>query len=99
MDWKLPIGYFLLADGFPGQKRAELLRQCLHKLNCTGAVVTNIVMDNCPVNYSTFRSLGCKLSRSFQELDPSTDVKNNLGNSVMALFDPPHLAKLGKICN
>ena len=52
-------------------------------------------MDNCPVNYATFRWLGCKLSRSYQDLDTHMDIKNNLGKYVMALFDPPHLAKLG----
>jgi len=95
MGWKLPIAYFLLPDSFSSQKRAELIRMCLYKLNLTGAVVTNIVMDNCPVNYATFRWLGCKLSHSYEELDTCTDVKNNLGMYVMALFDPPHLAKLG----
>ncbi len=62
MGWKLPIVYFLLPDGFPSQKRAELIRLCVYKLNCTGAIVTNIVMDSCPLNYATFRRLGCKLS-------------------------------------
>jgi hypothetical protein len=99
MDWKLPIAYFLLPDGFKSDSRAELLRQALQKLNETGAIVTNIVMDNCPVNYSTFRKLGCTLSRTFQELDTCTDVKNNLGKYVMALFDPPHLSKLGTFCS
>ena len=94
MDWKLPVAYFLVPDGFPSQDRAELLRICLYKLNCTGAIVTNIVMDNCPLNYATFRKLGCKLTRNFQELDPSTDIKNNFGKHVLALFDPPHLSKL-----
>lgn len=94
MDWKLPVGYFLLPDGFKSTECAELLRICLYKLNSTGAVVTNIVMDNCPVNYATFRRLGCKFSRNFQELDTSTDIVNNMGKYVMALFDPPHLCKL-----
>ncbi len=95
MDWKLPIAYFLLPDGIKSYSRAELLRQGLFKLNATGAVVTNIVMDNCPVNYATFCKLGCKLSRTFQELNTCTDVKNILGKHVMALFDLPHLSKLG----
>ena len=96
MGWKLPVAYFLLPDSFASQKRAELLRMCIYKLNCTGAIVTNIVMDNCPVNYATFKSLGCKLSHSYQDLNTSTDIKNNMGKFVLALFDPPHLAKLGK---
>jgi hypothetical protein len=96
MGWKLPIAYFLLPDSFPSQRRAELIRQCIQKLNTTGAIVTNIVMDNCALNYATFRFLGCKLSRSYNELDTCTDIKNNLSQYVMALFDPPHLAKLGK---
>ena len=94
MDWKLPIAYFLLPNGFSSQERAELLRICIYKLNCTGAIVTNIVMDNCPVNYATFCKLGCKLSRNFQELETSTDITNNLGKYIMALFDAPHLSKL-----
>jgi hypothetical protein len=97
MDWKLPVGYFLIPDGFPSQKRSDLLRQCIYKLNCTGAIVTNIVMDNCPVNYATFRRLGCKLSRNYEDLNTSTDMKNNLGKFIFALFDPPHLAKLGNL--
>jgi len=96
MSWKLPIAYFLLGDSFASQKRAELIRLCLYKLNATGAIVTNLVMDNCPVNYVTFRFLGCKLAHSYEALNTCTDVQNNMGKYVMALFDPPHLAKLGK---
>jgi hypothetical protein len=95
MSWKLPIAYFLLGDGFASRKRAELIRLCLYKLNVTGAIVTNLVMDNCPVNYATFRFLGCKLGHSYEDLNTCTDVQNNMGKYVMALFDPPHLAKLG----
>ena len=53
-DWKIPPACFLLPDKFNGNKRAELLRQAAFKLNSTGAVLTNIVMDNCPVNYKKF---------------------------------------------
>jgi hypothetical protein len=59
MSWKLPVAYFLLPDSFPSQKRAELLRVCLYKLNCTGAIITNLVMDNCPGGYNDF--LKCTL--------------------------------------
>ena len=57
MSFKVPVGYFLLPDAFTSEKRAELLRNCIYHVNTTGAVVTNIVMDNCPVNYATFRRL------------------------------------------
>lgn len=57
--------------------------------------MTNLVMDNCPVNYATFRWLGCKLSRTYEDLDTATDIKNTMGKYVLAVFDPPHLAKLG----
>lgn len=96
MNWKLPVAYFLISDGFTAEKRAELLRTCIYHLNNTAAVVTNIVMDNCPVNYATFRYLGCKLSRNFTEMNTATDMENTLGKYVLALFDPPHLSKLGK---
>lgn len=55
MRWKLPVGYFLLPDSFSGEKRAELIRNCIFHVNNTGAVITSLVMDNCPVNYATFR--------------------------------------------
>jgi hypothetical protein len=55
MKWKLPVGYFLLPDSFSSEKRAELLRNCIFHVNNTGAVITSLVMDNCPVNYATFR--------------------------------------------
>jgi len=95
MSWKLPIAYFLIPDGFSAVKREELLRTCVHHLNNTGAIITSIVMDNCPVNHATFRKLGCNLSRKFCDLNTSTDMKNICGKNVMALFDPPHLSKLG----
>ena len=96
MRWKLPIAYFILPDSFYGKKRANLWRMCIIKLNCTKAIVTNLVMDNCPVNYATFRMLGCKLGHSYEALNTCTDITNNMGHFVMALFDPPHLAKLGR---
>ena len=57
MSFKVPVGYFLLPDAFTREKRTELLRNCIYHVNTTGAVVTNLVMDNCPVNYATFRRL------------------------------------------
>lgn len=93
-DWKVPIAYFLLPDKFKGRNRAELIRQAVYKLNDTGAVITNIVMDNCPVNYSTYKSLGCEFSRKYEDLDTSTELKNTKGKSILALFDAPHLLKL-----
>ncbi len=96
MSWKMPIGYFLLSDGFPAGKRADLLRTAVYHLNNTGVVITNIVMDNCPVNYATFKHLGCNLSRKVCDLNTATDLLNICGKNVLALFDPPHLSKLGK---
>lgn len=57
MKWKLPVGYFLIPECFSAEKRTDLIRNCIYHVNCTGAVVTSLVMDNCPVNYSTFRRL------------------------------------------
>ena len=90
----LPIAYFLLPDKFNGNQRAELLRQAIFKLNGTGAVVTNLVMDNCPVNYSSYRSLGCTFSKKYDNLNTATDLTNIQGKHVLAMFDPPHLIKL-----
>ena len=40
--------------------------------------------------------LGVQLARNFNDLNTALDMKNNLGRNVLALFDPPHLSKLGK---
>ena len=98
MSLKIPVAYFLIPNGFSAEKRADLLRTCIFHLNNSGAVVTNIVMDNCPVNYATFRRLGCHLVRKYQDIRTATDMKNIAGKYVCALFDPPHLSKLGKYC-
>jgi len=95
MSWKVPIGYFLIPDAFPADKRADLLRTAVYHLNIVGVVITSIVMDNCPVNYATFKHLGCILSRKYTELNPATDMYNILGKNILSLFDPPHLIKLG----
>jgi len=95
MSWKVPVGYFLIPDGFKAEKRAELLRTAVYHLNNTGVIVTNIVMDNCPVNYATFKLLGCNLSRQLYDLNTETELQNVSGKHVLALFDPPHLSKLG----
>ncbi len=57
--------------------------------------MTNLVMDNCPVNYAILRWLGCKLSPTYEDLDTATNIKNTMGKYVLAVFDPPHLTKLG----
>ena len=95
MSLKIPVAYFLIPNGFSAEKRADLLRTCIFHLNNSGAVVTNIVMDNCPVNYATFRRLGCHLVRKYEDIRTATDMKNIAGKYVCALFDPPHLSKLG----
>ena len=98
MSLKIPVAYFLIPNGFSAEKRADLLRTCIFHLNNSGAVVTNIVMDNCPVNYATFRRLGCHLVRKYEDIRTATDMKNIAGKYICALFDPPHLSKLGKYC-
>jgi hypothetical protein len=78
MDRKLPVGYFFSPDGFISQKLSNLFRQCLYKLNCAGAMVTNIVMDNYPVKHATFCRLGCK--------DAFTDMKITSVNLPLLFF-------------
>jgi len=41
-----------------------------------------------------FLRLGVRLTRNYEGLSTSLDVKNNMGKFVMAMFDPPHLLKL-----
>ena len=65
---------------------------CAARVKETGAVVTNSVCDNPPVNLSMLRSLGGKVDSS--DTQPNLFLQNAIGNYVLAFMDPPHLIKL-----
>ena len=62
------------------------------RINRTGAVLTNIVCDNPPVNHAMLKSLGASLDPD--NLNPTTRLINVSGKKIYAFLDPPHLIKL-----
>ena len=46
--WKIPLGYFLI-DGMSGAERANLVRDCFHRLHRTGLAAVSLTCDGPPV--------------------------------------------------
>ena len=84
--WSLPLGYFLISAKFTAEERAIKIMECINKLNPTGAVVTNIVMDNCPVNQKTVLQLGADLNPD--NLNCLLNIHNVLGQKIVLIMDP-----------
>lgn len=99
-SWKLPLGYFFI-DSLNGEKKADLISNCLQLLEDCRINVTNITFDCCPTNLTTAKILGCKFdfqicSRNGHEKEPvlvlQTKIKNK--NPIFIFPDPPHIMKL-----
>jgi len=56
-NWKLPVAYFLL-NRLNGKDKANLLQQCLCRLDEAGVIVTSVTCDGAPSNMAMFRELG-----------------------------------------
>lgn len=90
-NWKLPVGYFLIAE-ITAEIKSNLIITCLLKCHDAGVSVVSITFDGCPANLSATEILGCKLSDSNYFVThfphPSTQKK------VCIFLDPCHVIKL-----
>ena len=91
-SWKLPLAHFF-TKGILAQDLANLVRMAIVYINETGAVLTNITLDNAATNISMLNMLGANVSDHTQ-LKSSTDEKNCLGIPIVVLLDPCHILKL-----
>lgn len=100
-NWKIPVGYFLIA-GITGEQKQGLVLQCLEKCHEVGVQVVSLTFDGPPVNLTMATKLGCNLDHtslktSFKYSSPSlnTSVTHQSTNEEVVIFlDPPHMVKL-----
>jgi hypothetical protein len=91
--FKLPVGYFLI-NGLGALERANLIKQCLTKLNDVGVNVVSLTFDGAASNLSMASLLGCNLNDA-QSADFNTSFSHPVTNdAVVILPDPCHMLKL-----
>jgi len=91
-SFKLPVGYFLI-DGLSGKERANLVCQCLERLQQCGITVVSLTFDGASSNLSMVNSLGCNLDVNSPDFKshfkhPSAD------HNVYVFLDPCHMLKV-----
>lgn len=89
-NWKIPVGYFLIA-GITAEQKKGLVLECLKKCYETGISVVSLTFDGAPTNLTMANQLGCKLLH--------IDLKTNFNHpsceeNVVVFLDPSHMIKL-----
>lgn len=89
-NWKIPVGYFLIA-GITAEQKRGLVLECLKKCYEAGISVVSLTFDGAPINLTMAKKLGCKLLH--------TDLKTNFNHpsceeNVVVFLDPSHMIKL-----
>ena len=92
--WKCPVGYFLV-DKISAKDQAMLVLKSLKMAATAGLKVWSVTADGTAVNLSTFETLGCKLSGTYDEM--KTSFKHpTTGEDVYIILDPCHMLKLAR---
>jgi hypothetical protein len=90
-DWKLPLAYFLI-DTLTAQVRANILLECLRRLNEIGVTVVSLTSDGPPTNLSMFKILGANLDPF--NMDASFPHPCEGCPRVQVVLDACHMLKL-----
>lgn len=88
-SFTLPVGYFFI-DGL-GQERANLVRQCLTRLDSVRVTAASLTLDGCAPNLNMAKQLGCNYNVDGLKswfLHPVTKEK------VVTFLDPYDMLKL-----
>lgn len=89
-NWKIPVGYFLIA-GIRADQKKELVLECLRKCNDAGITVVSLTFDGAPTNLTMSKRLGCDL----QHTSLKTSFKHpSCDEEVFVFLDPCHMIKL-----
>ena len=90
-NWKMPIGYFLIA-GLNGEERKNLLLSCLSKLHEIGVQIVSVTHDGQAANQSMLKLLGVFVNEdgSICSSFPHPETKM----PVVVFLDPCHMLKL-----
>ena len=92
--WKCPVGYFLV-DKISAKDQAMLVLKSLKMAATARLKVWSVTADGTAVNLSTFETLGCKLSGTYDQM--KTSFKHpTTGEDVYIILDPCHMLKLAR---
>ena len=90
-SWKVPLGYFLI-DSMSGKERANLVRECLHRLHDIGVTTVSLTCDGPSCHISMLTELGaCMIP---DRLRPSFEHPANPDATVHVMLDACHTLKL-----
>lgn len=92
-EFKIPIGYFLIA-GLCAEERAAILNEAMFKLNNIGVIVGSISNDGHVVNIAALKILGA----DYKADKPYFTNPFNENHIVYSILDPPHMLKLARNC-
>lgn len=92
-EFKIPIGYFLIA-GLCAEERAAILNEAMLKLNNIGVIVGAITNDGHVVNIAAIKILGA----DYDADKPYFTNPFNKNYIVYSILDPPHMIKLARNC-
>jgi hypothetical protein len=90
-SWKTPLGYFLI-DSLSGKERANLIRECLHRLYDTGVTVLSLTCDGPSCHLTMLSELGACLKPD--NLQPSFPHPADATSTVQVMLDACHMLKL-----
>ncbi|KAF4527952.1 hypothetical protein B566_EDAN014125 [Ephemera danica] len=89
-NWKLPVAHFF-TNGLTGKEKANLINECLIRLQEVGVTVESLTCDGPTVNFSMCEKLGANLDLDKLQchfLHPSS------GHKIQIMLDPCHMIKL-----
>lgn len=92
-NFKLPVGYFLLA-GLNAENRAALTQMVIQHVNNTGAKVISLTGDGLISNIKMVKELGA----DFDQDKPYFPSPTNSDERIYVIWDPPHMLKLARGC-
>ena len=92
--WKCPIGYFL-TDKITAKDQANLVLKALELAAKADLKVWSVTADGTAVNLTTFETLGCDFSGTYNDMKTSFSHPTT-GENVYAICDPCHMLKLAR---
>ncbi|GFN80520.1 THAP domain containing 9 [Plakobranchus ocellatus] len=90
-SWKIPLGYFVI-DGMSGRERANLVKECLHRLHDTGASAIALTCDGPSCHLSMLNELGACMAPDM--LRSSFPHPADATANVQMMLDACHMLKL-----
>ena len=88
--WKVPCGYFLI-NSLSGEEKANIIKNCLLKLNDVGVRVKSLTCDGPSSNFTMLRSLEAKIN---DYILPSFPHPSDRSTLIPVFLDACHMIKL-----